>query len=68
MQLVEADAPVVVRYTPTAQLVQLVVPVATANMPAPQPMQLVDSTAPVEDRYKPAAQLAQPAIPVAVAN
>jgi hypothetical protein len=36
MQVVENDAPVVVRYVPAAQIVQLVVPVLPAKKPAAQ--------------------------------
>jgi hypothetical protein len=36
MQLVDTDAPVVVRYCPAAQLVHATVPVAVANWPTAQ--------------------------------
>ena len=46
-QLVDADAPVVVIYKPTAHEVQLDEPVPNAYWPVVHPMQLVDANAPV---------------------
>jgi hypothetical protein len=40
MQLVDADAPVIVRYWPAAHDEHATVPVATAYCPVAQPMQL----------------------------
>ena len=55
MQLVDADAPVVVRYGPAAHDKHVTVPVATAYCPVAQPMQLIETDAPVVVRYWPAA-------------
>jgi hypothetical protein len=51
MQLVDADASVVVRYWPAANDEHATVPVATAYCPVAQPMQLIETDAPVVVRY-----------------
>ena len=55
MQLVDADAPAVVRYWPAAHDEHVTVPVATAFCPVAQPMQHVEPDAPVVVRYWPEA-------------
>ncbi len=55
MQLVDADAPVVVRYWPAAHDEHVTVPVATAYCPVAQQIQLIETDAPVVVRYWPAA-------------
>ena len=55
MQLVDADAPAVVRYWPAAHDEHVTVPVATAFCPVAQPMKLVETDAPVVVRYWPEA-------------
>ena len=64
MQLVDADAPVVVRYWPGANDEHATVPVATAYCPVAQPMQLIETDAPVVVGYWPAAHDGHVTVPV----
>ena len=64
MQLVDADAPVVVRYWPAAHDEHVTVTVATAYCPVAQPMQLIEIDAPVVVRYWPAAHDGHVTVPI----